>query len=103
MRKIILRGSSICVGTDFAEPIVVPDDTTDEELDRMAWDASVDNAEMYGHYPNEFRPDDRDLTEEEEDSYGDIDYYWEEYNGDEHDGYRCGGGSFEDEFERLMK
>ena len=87
MRKIVLRASSLCVGTDAAELLEVSDDTTDKELDAIANQFGLDNAEMYGHYPECERPEDMDEDDEYYDSYGDnIDGWWETYDEIKHDG-----------------
>lgn len=97
MRKIILRGSSKFCGTDFAEALLVPDDTTDEQLSQYAWDASVANAEMYGQELVDDYSEDEDLYEYQV-TGDDLNYYWEDYDPEEHDGHRLGGGSFEEDF-----
>lgn len=101
MRKIILRGYAKTVGTDFAEAALFDEGTPDSVIDDAAWQAAIDNAEMYGYdYIGE------DLENEEywesHISENDLGYYWEEYNPKEHDMLRMGGGSFEEDFERLM-
>lgn len=97
MRKIIFRGSSKTVGTDFAEAQLVPDDTTDEQLSQYAYDISVENAQMYGwdlvdDYSTDENQYDNEVTSD------DLEYWWEEYDPEEHEGLRAGGGSFEDDF-----
>lgn len=104
MRKIILRGYAKTVGTDFAEAVLFSDDATDAQIDAAAWDAAVENAQMYGwdFVGEDYEPEDEDDWE----NYctaDDIGGYWEEYNGKEHDGHRCGGGSFEDDFARQAE
>lgn len=106
MRKIILRGYAKTVGTDFAEAALFDDDTPDCVIDEAAWHAAIANAEMYGYY---YTGDDCIYDSEEDDvwdryiSDSEMGYYWEEYNGEEHDGIRMGGGSFEEDFERLAQ
>jgi hypothetical protein len=103
MRKIILRGYAKTVGTDFAEAAGFPEGTPDSVLDNACWQAAIDNAQMYGYdyvsdYWGEYDEDDDSLISED-----DLGYYWEEYDPEIHDGHRMGGGSFEEDFERLMK
>lgn len=106
MRKIILRGYAKTVGTDFAEAALFDAGTSDSVLDEAAWQASIDNAQMYGY---EYTGDDCILDDEDEDVWdkwitdSELGYYWEEYNGEDHDGLRMGGGSFEEDFERLAR
>lgn len=99
MRKIILRGYAKTVGTDFAEAALFDDDVTDDQLDMAAFDAAVANAEMFGwdYIGDDCIEDDYENTV----SDSELGYYWEDYNGDEHDGYRSGGGSFEEDFKHL--
>lgn len=105
MRKIIFRGSAKTVGTDFAEAALYPDDTPDHILDRDCWEAAVANSEMYGWE----LVDDYDYDSEDDSyydnycTYDDINGYWEEYDPEEHDGHRAGGGSFEEDFARQAE
>ena len=43
-RSIVLMGSAKTMGTDFAQLEEFPDDVTDDQLDKAAWEASIDNA-----------------------------------------------------------
>lgn len=103
MRKVILRGYAKTVGTQFAEAAVF-DDTPESVIDEAAWQAAIDNAAMFGY---DFIYDDHEIDEDDAyDNYitdSELGYYWEDYNGEDHDGERCGGGSFEDDFEQLMR
>lgn len=86
MRKIVLRGSAKTVGTDFAFLEEFEDDVTDTELDRAAWEASIENAQTYGW---DYVTDDYYIPEDEEDYYitdAELNYYWEEYEPEVHDG-----------------
>ena len=94
MRKIIFRGMAKTVGTEYAQAELLEDTVDDDMLDALAFDISVENAEMYGYtYVEGY--DDEDF-----DDYctgADLDYYWEEYDPEKHDGLSlC--GSFEEEF-----
>lgn len=108
MRKIILRGSGKTVGTDFAEAQLYPEDTPDSSLDRDCWQASIDNASCYGweYVGSDWEPDEDEDEDEAWDSVctdEELNYYWEEYNSEEHDGLRMGGGSFEEDFARQAE
>ena len=95
MRKIIFRGSAKTVGTSFAYAALYPTDVDEKVLNNDAWQAAVENAEMYGWQLTEEDCPDEDWY----DNYctaDEIDGWWEDYNGD--DGERCGGGSFEEDF-----
>ncbi len=106
MRKVILRGYAKTVGTDFAEAAIFEEGTPDSVIDEAAWQAAIDNAEMFGY---DFIHDDYDIDAEDEDNWdryitdSELGYYWEDYNGEDHDGHRCGGGSFEEDFDNLLK
>lgn len=99
MRKIILQGSGKYVGMDFAEALLVPDDTTNSKLDQYAWEASVASAEMYGYYlVDDYSEDEDGAFLEYEVTGDDLGYFWEDYDPEKHDMIRGGGGSFEDDF-----
>ena len=72
---------------------------SDDDLDKMAWELAVQQTESYGSFYLE-----GNLPEEDEDDSNDyftdsdLSYHWEEYYPEKHDMYRCGGGSFLDEF-----
>jgi hypothetical protein len=103
VRKIILLGSAKTVGTDFAEAALFEEGTPDDVLDRACWESSIQNAEMYGYeYVEEYDESDPDFYENQilDDE---LNYEWEEYDPKKHDMLRAGGGSFEGDFERLMK
>lgn len=73
---------------------------TDEEIDTMAWELSVNNAEMYGDFIVE---DDEYLDSDDQGRYftdSDLGYTWEDYDPEKHDMYRAGGGSFMDDVSR---
>lgn len=92
MRKIILRGSAKTVGTDFVEAILVP---SDDKITEYCYEASVENAQMYGwNLVDDYSTDEY----ESEVTADDLEYWWEDYYPEEHDGLRAGGGSFEEDF-----
>lgn len=112
MRKIILRGSAKTVGTDFAEAALYPEGTPDSTLDSDCWYAAIDNAAMFGwdYVTSDYVPEEDFESEDDEYQFwdsictdDDLNYYWEEYDPAKHDCIRMGGGSFEDDFERLSK
>ena len=89
------------VGTDAHDLLSLPDDHTEEELNEAVWEMALQHAEMFGNYPEEHRPDDFDW-EEDEDVYTDnIEGHAEPYDPELHDRYRAGGGSFQDEIDRV--
>ena len=101
MRKVIFRGSAKTVGTDYAEAHLYRPDVEDEVLNADAWQATVDNAEMYGWSltAEECPDDDEDGDWYDNYCHGDeLDGWWEDYNPEVHDELRCGGGSFEEDF-----
>jgi len=85
MRKIVLMGSAKTMGTDFAQLEEFPDDVTDDQLDKAAWEASIENAEMYGW---SYTGSDELLGDEEYDDFisdSELNYYWEDYDPEKHD------------------
>ena len=83
MRKIVFGGSGPTVGMDYCHAAYFEDDVTDAELDELAWDYAVQNAEMYGFdYDTEAEGDYETVTNGE-----DIEGWWAEYDRDEHDGH----------------
>ena len=91
MRKIVLFLHTGFVGMDSHEFWEVPDTATDDELNALCWERAKGNAEMYGIYPREEYVDTDDFDEDDE-SYSDsIEGWFEDYNPEEHDGYRVGG------------
>lgn len=94
MRKIVLIGAGPTVGTSFAEGVLVPYDISDSDLDDMSFEASVANAEMYGY---QYDPD-CEGDYETQTNGDDLDYRWEDYNPEEHDGLFIDGcNPFEEE------
>lgn len=87
--RVIIRGSwARYVGTDYCDALGVFDSLHDagEAAEEYAWNIFEEDPDDYedGEYVGEG-----------------PDYYVEEYNPDEHDGHRAGGGSFEDDFIRF--
>lgn len=88
-------------GMDGVYPMVMPADATEDEIAQEAYELAVTHAEGYGYYPmydGEYE-DDADV----EDCYVDsIEGYAVVYNPTKHDGQRAGGGSFENDFKRMI-
>lgn len=103
MRKIIITGSAATVGTDFARAYLVQDDAPETELEELALEAALNNAESFGQYlyPDEYTEDDEDLECYYDAS--DFEGTWSDYDPEIHDELRVGGGSFEEDFEWMMK
>lgn len=95
MRKIFVTCITNTVGTDGHHYLLVDDTTSTDELDRIAYDLALNNAEMYDIYPtpNEYSSDEEEDSEWCDDEYDDnIEGYWQDYIPEKHDGYQPGGG-----------
>lgn len=86
MRKIIAYCPGPTVGCDTYEAFSYPDDYTDEEISKDLFSWAAEHYERYGY------------DEDEEYFEFEIDYSFEDYDPEKHDGLRAGGGSFEDAF-----
>jgi hypothetical protein len=73
LRKIVIKVDAGFVGTELYEGWLVPYDTTNTEIDNLARNTAFMNAEMYGIEP------------EDDEDYGSIEYYWEDYVPEKHD------------------
>lgn len=105
-RCIVFSMDTGYCGMDGHEFEVFPDDVTNEELDRAAWEHALSNAESYGIYNRADYENCPDISEEELDSddYVDsIDGWWEDFDPKKHDGLVTGGGSATELFESLLK
>ena len=90
-KKMVLHLNAGFACTDATEFWKIPTNAMQSEIDALAWERALDHAEMYGIYPENYRPEDFD--EEDEDSYSDnIEGYFEDYDPEKHDGLRVGGG-----------
>ena len=90
MKKIVVGMDVGYCGMDGWEFYEVPDEMTEAELDKLAWDCAVQHAEMYGYYPACYY--EAEDIEEAPDSYIDsIEGWWELYDSDKHDGYTFTG------------
>lgn len=91
MIKVIIRGNwANYVGTDYCDALGIYN-TLEEawgDAETRAWET--------------FEEDEDDIDENGEYQGEGPDYYIEEYNPDEHDMLRAGGGSFEEEFSRMI-
>lgn len=96
MRKIIVHcDNSKSVGCDSYEALLVDDNTSEAEIDDIAFQMSCQQAEGY------FEIVEGMTDEEDEIDIQDIEATWEDYNPEVHDMYRTGGGSFEDDFAAM--
>lgn len=95
-------------GMDGCEAMLVEDFATEDEISQEAHYLALQNAEMYGYYPsdeyNEYDDEDSEEDRIDSDKYSsNIEGYAVDYDPELHDGQRAGGGSFEQDFARLMR
>jgi hypothetical protein len=100
MKHYIVHLSAGFAGMDSHDLLSVEDGTSQEKLDEMAWQMAVQHAEMYGIYPAD-QYSEEDGIDEDSLSYNIEGYVVGEYDPEKHDMYRCGGGSFQDEIDRI--
>lgn len=98
MRKLIVHCTMSSVGSENYEAFVMENDATKAQIEEVAWQIAVENAEMYGYYPPCYAEEDG--IEEDEIDEG-IDGFWEDYVPEKHDMHCSGASSFEEEFNRL--
>lgn len=92
MRKIVIHCETNTVGTDSWNFVLVPKDTSDGELDDLAHEYSLNNAEVYGIYPpSDSWGLDEDEDEDEEPGDDNIGGYWCDYDPKLHDGHTMSG------------
>ena len=104
MRKIIGFLNTGMVGCSVAQAYVFEDTDTDEYIDGIIHQESVQQAEAYLDVVQEDTVESEEYYEGSDFIYeSEIDGYWEDYNGEDHDGHRVGGGSFADDFESLIR
>lgn len=99
-------------GTDSYDAYIKWDDESDEDFENMLYEEAVEHADGYGIYPESDRPFYEDGDEEDE-GYGRTQYSadicgWieDEYTAEtahDLDGNKSGGGSFANDFIRLLK
>jgi hypothetical protein len=94
-KKYVLFLSTGFCGMDTAEAYLVPESTTQKELDAFAWQRAIEHAETYGIYPY---PDDYEDYEDDEYS-DDIQGYFVEYNEDKHKGHVTYGSAKEPDWQ----
>jgi hypothetical protein len=102
MKRYIVTLETGYAGMDAHEALLMPDDHTEDELSQVVWDMAVDHASSYGVEVGDsdsFDPDDNDNEYSGENVAG----FAELYDPEKHDGLRCGGGSFEEDFAAQMK
>jgi hypothetical protein len=86
MRKIFFMLRTGYCGSNAYDVLEFEDDVTEDQLNEVAWDMAVQNAESYGYY---LCSDDcyDDECEEEHPGSTNIEGSWEEYDPAEHDMY----------------
>lgn len=102
MRKIIGFLNVGMAGCDVAEAFVFEDETPDFFIDRTIHEAGLDWASSFRNIEFDDVEETDEYCEGSDFEYAEnIESYWEEYKP-EHDDQRTGGGSFEDDFARMM-
>lgn len=103
MKKIIGFLNVGMTGCDVAEAFVFDDETPDFLIDRIIHEAGIEWASSYRDIEFEDVEESEDYVEGCDFEYAEnIESYWEVYNGEDHDDRRTGGGSFEEDFARLV-
>jgi hypothetical protein len=107
MKYYIVKLETGTVGTETHELLSVEDGTTQEEMEDMIHEMALNNAEMYGIYEGDpyqdmMGDDEDDIDNYMSDSYSDdiSGYILGEYDPEEHDCLRPGGGSFQLDIDR---
>lgn len=105
MKKVIgFLSNSKSVGMDAAEAFLFDDNATELEINHTIHLHAVEHAgSFYSVVGDEVSDEEYDENYNEYIREEEVDSYWETYNGEEHDGKRAGGGSFEEDFEYLMR
>lgn len=93
MKRIFFKYYNNQVGKEGCDCLEVEDDTTDAEIDEMAYYQAIDHAESYGIYLCDDECEDPDCENEHP---GDthIEGAWEIYDPKKHDGKKPGGGKW---------
>lgn len=103
MKKIIGFLNTGMTGCSVAKAFVFHDDTLDSVINLVVYEASIEWAQSYCDVVFGDVEETDEYVEGSDFEYAEnIESYWEVYNGEDHDGERSGGGSFEDDFERMM-
>jgi hypothetical protein len=104
MNPIVPKGTKIHIdlstgyaGMDERSNYILSRDYTEDELNDLAWEMALDNAEMYGIYNANDLDDEPEEDEEDNYSYN-IEGYWEIYDPEKHEGYFY---SNKEEFQEL--
>jgi hypothetical protein len=88
-RYIVFLETGYCGEDSWDITELTPDDEAD------LWELALENARQFDH-SNEYEEDEE--YDEDEDIADRVSYDIVEYDPVEHDMYRCGGGSFTDDF-----
>lgn len=81
MRKIIISVSTGFCGMDVKYYYEVPDSYTEKDIDSLAEDLALSNAEMYGIYPT---PEDESEEGDDTEYSDDIEGSWVQYDESVH-------------------
>lgn len=84
MRYIKFFGGNGYCGCDFKDYQVFDDDITDSDLEEIAHDLGMENAESYEYVVTGWY-NDFESQEERDDYYGNIDFGWEEITKEEYE------------------
>lgn len=95
MRKIIVHFETGYCGEDSWEAYAFPDSTSDRVIENDLYYNSIEHAQSWDH-SDEYE-DDEDY-DEIEDLEQRACFTWFVYDPEEHDMYRSGGGSFEEDY-----
>lgn len=90
MKKIVVGMHTGYCGMDGWEFFEVPESMTEDELYKLAWDCAVQNAEMYGIYPECYYSEE-DVAQDPESYSDNIEGWWEIYDPEQHDGHTITG------------
>jgi len=91
--RVIIQGSGPTVGMEYTDALGIYDSFKDAEEDALSY--AADHVSAYGYDWNPDGEDDYETTCTE------LNYSLEEYDPAKHDDERSGGGSFEEDFERM--
>lgn len=94
MRKIIAFFDVNMVGCEGIEAMEVDENATDREIDDCVSQAACEYAESW---------EEGETEEEVEDFWQGVGGHWEDYVPKKHDMLKPGGGSFQDDFDRMDK
>ncbi len=96
IRKIVVHSHTGFCGMDEWRFLEVNAEDTNEDLDKLAYEIALNNAEAYGIYPSEQYAEMAAEAEEEDDINGDdysdnIEGTWYDYVPELHDMHTIGG------------